>query len=139
MDVREDRDGKFLADLCEDVQSAVEAGASETVYTGSIGLIETGFEYKANAQLGGEVLERCGYLEAEVFALDHTGTGHEDQGSAWAYGTLLNVDVAYGEGFHVTLGGHDKLCRLDYPVYKPIGKSEERFFAALRMTAGRSE
>ena len=105
MNVRDDRDGKFLADHCEDVQSGVEAGATETVYTGPIGLIETGFEYEADIQLGGEVLESRGDLEAEVFALDHTGTGDKDQRSAGAHGTFLNVFIAYCEGFHIESGG----------------------------------
>jgi hypothetical protein len=79
VNVGKDRDADALANGREDAQAFIGAGTAVGFAGGAIGFVVAGFENVGDRQSRADFFEGRGDSQTEVFALDDTGPGDQDQ------------------------------------------------------------
>ena len=102
--IRQDRNAKLRTQFGEYHESLVEAETAGARGAGAVRLVERRFVDEADAEFGGDVLQRGRHVEGMPAALQCARPG--DQGQ-WQ--RVAEFDLAHGDG-GVWLGGHSHPC-----------------------------
>ena len=102
MNVGEDRQTGVFGEAAKDASSFHEAGTTETLYAGAIGLVVAGLEDVGNAEIGRDALDGFGHFACVGFGLDNAGTGDQEEPAR-----------AHLHGADFKRGGHEGDCTGD--------------------------
>ena len=88
MHVGEHRHADLILHFLQDAQTFFQAQTTEAARRGTVGLVEGGFIDEGNTQARGDFLQLTGGVQRELFALDHTRSGNQEQ---WPVQTGLEM------------------------------------------------
>src|SRR5579875_2133691 len=124
MDIGEDGETVRLRDSAEDTAAFGEAGTTEAVDGGAVGLVVAGLEDVGNPEVGGDALDGVSQAAGVGFGLEDAGAGNEEEiraadrdapkskGMGVAH-CAIGAQVELGGSGSVPLSPNDRTPRLD--------------------------